>query len=247
MSEGTGTIRCTDRDGDAHLPSAYPRANGEERDTEKEEEKVDVEKDEDDSEEESDIVWLEQRKYRNPRIGTVSSERESDAKKSKEAKNDREEMDLISRKHMRKEASWQGIPENQETLQSRKNRYGKIPFENKDRNPEEKREDSEISERQNRTEREISEITTEEDNKDKDREGVRNPPIPVPRRSTRQKKPPDRYGNTVSHQMVQPVDSRITKLDSLIKSGVFSDLDQEAMNIVLSAVIKRFFNICKPA
>ena len=35
MSEGTGTIRCTDRDGDAHLPSAYPRANGEERDTEK--------------------------------------------------------------------------------------------------------------------------------------------------------------------------------------------------------------------
>ena len=159
MSEGTGNVRCTDRDRDAYLPSAYPRAN--ERKIKKEEEKVNVDKEEDKSQEESDIVWLEQSKYRNPRISTVSSERKSDAKKSREAKNDGEESELNRRKHMRKEASGQERPGNQETLESRRNRYGKILFENRDRKTEEIREDSEIPDRLNRTEREVSDINTE--------------------------------------------------------------------------------------
>ena len=91
--------------------------DGEKRERERErkkrkKEEVDINK-EDDSEEESDIMWLKQSEYWNSRICTFSSKRDSDKQKSREAKNDREESALNSRKHMRKEASGQERPEKQ--------------------------------------------------------------------------------------------------------------------------------------
>ena len=176
-------------------------------------------------------MWLEQYSHKTPRSNTVSSGREIEQQRSREIRTAEAESEL----DQRKEARERNITV-QETQESRSSEERQ--FEKRVKDSQHERYDIEEQERQTRTTRDTSDINTRKEDNDKDRENVDNPPVPVPRRSTRQKRPPDRYGDVVTYQMVRPVDSRVTKLDTLIKSGVFCDLDQEAMNIVLSAVIK---------
>ena len=72
-------------------------------------------------------------------------------------------------------------------------------------------------------------------------------PIPAPRtpRPTRQRKPPDRFGDYVMYRMAnRQVDSRVQALDTLVKSGVLSELDSLTAHRLIQAVMKRFYMFC---
>ena len=63
-------------------------------------------------------------------------------------------------------------------------------------------------------------------------------PKPQPRRSTRDKKPIDRYGNPVMYPMVnQPVDRKMQTLQTLIESGILGDLDNEMAHKIIGAIM----------
>ena len=65
-----------------------------------------------------------------------------------------------------------------------------------------------------------------------------NLPVPAPRRSTRQKKPPNRYGDAVAHWISpRPIDNKVKALDELLKSGVLSNMDLESAHKILKAIM----------
>ena len=63
-------------------------------------------------------------------------------------------------------------------------------------------------------------------------------PVPAPRRSSRQRKPPDRYGEYVSKVMSpRPFDNRLHALDELMKSGVINNMDSEIVHKLIAAIM----------
>ncbi|XP_052760888.1 uncharacterized protein LOC128203494 [Mya arenaria] len=76
------------------------------------------------------------------------------------------------------------------------------------------------------------EVVPEEDRKPKER------PTPVPRRSDRVRKPPNRFGE---YQMYsnQPVDRKLQALDTLMQSGVLRDVDSEMAYQLIGAIMNK--------
>ena len=65
-----------------------------------------------------------------------------------------------------------------------------------------------------------------------------NLPVPAPKRSTRQKKPPDRYGDGVAHWISpRPIDNKVKTLNELLKSGVLSNMDSESAHEIIKAIM----------
>ena len=63
-------------------------------------------------------------------------------------------------------------------------------------------------------------------------------PVPAPRRSSRQQKPPDRYGNFIFKCINQrPIDNRLQALDELMKSGILSNMDSDTAHRIVSAIM----------
>ena len=72
-------------------------------------------------------------------------------------------------------------------------------------------------------------------------------PIPAPRtpRPTRERKPPDRFDDYVMYRMAnRQVDSRVQALDTLVRSGVLSELDSLTAHKSIQAVMKLFYMFC---
>jgi len=67
----------------------------------------------------------------------------------------------------------------------------------------------------------------------------REPPVPFPRRSIREKKPPDRYKDYHVYAMTQRTsDPRLHALDTLMSSGILQSMDMEMTKKILEAVMK---------
>ena len=65
-----------------------------------------------------------------------------------------------------------------------------------------------------------------------------NLPVPAPRRSKRQKKPPDRYGDSVAHWISpRPIDNKVKALNELLKSGVLSNMVSESAHKIIKAIM----------
>ena len=62
---------------------------------------------------------------------------------------------------------------------------------------------------------------------------------PEPRRSTRERRPPDRYGDFVMSKMVQPVDTKIVAAATLMQSGILNSMDTETAHIILAAICNK--------
>ena len=63
-------------------------------------------------------------------------------------------------------------------------------------------------------------------------------PVPQPRKSTRQKKAPDRYGDWISKPMVmRPVDEKLQTLNTLLSSGVLNKLNSEMAHRIVSSIM----------
>ena len=63
-------------------------------------------------------------------------------------------------------------------------------------------------------------------------------PVPAPRRSSRQQKLPDRYGNFIFKCINQhPIDNRLQALDELMKSGILSNMDSDTAHRIVSAIM----------
>ncbi len=71
---------------------------------------------------------------------------------------------------------------------------------------------------------------------------VRKRPVPPPRpprRSVRTKKPPDKYGDFVSYQMANaPADRKLYALQTLMESGILSEIDSDMAHTLIGAVMK---------
>jgi len=65
------------------------------------------------------------------------------------------------------------------------------------------------------------------------------PPKPTPRRSAREKRAPDRYNDYIMNAIIpRPVDRKIQALDSLMNSGVLSEVSAEVAHRLIQAVMK---------
>jgi len=63
-------------------------------------------------------------------------------------------------------------------------------------------------------------------------------PVPTPRRSTRQRRLPDRYGhNIMSAMQMESTDRRLEDISALVANGVFNNMDSEAVHRILSSLI----------
>ena len=66
----------------------------------------------------------------------------------------------------------------------------------------------------------------------------RTPPVPQPRRSIRERKPPDKYKDYQMNQMVpRPLDYKIQALNALMNSGVLDEVDCETAHRLVGAVM----------
>ena len=66
----------------------------------------------------------------------------------------------------------------------------------------------------------------------------RNLPVPAPRRSSRLRKPPDRFGEYVSNVMSpRPIDTKIHAVNELMKSGILNSVDTDTALKILSAIL----------
>jgi len=75
---------------------------------------------------------------------------------------------------------------------------------------------------------EVSEVMDEQERR----------PVPTPRRSTRQRRPPDRYGhNIMSAMQIESTDRRLEAISALVANGVFNNMDSEAVHSILSSLI----------
>jgi len=63
-------------------------------------------------------------------------------------------------------------------------------------------------------------------------------PIPVPRRSTRERHPPKRFQDFVSHQMTVQADSKVNSILTLVESGVLNQCDKVMAQKLLKAVLE---------
>ena len=60
------------------------------------------------------------------------------------------------------------------------------------------------------------------------------PDGPTPRRSARKKRAPDRYNDYIMNAIIpRPVDRKIQALDSMMNSGVFSEVSAEVTQAVM--------------
>lgn len=63
-------------------------------------------------------------------------------------------------------------------------------------------------------------------------------PTPTPRRSTRPKKPPERYKDYSMNSLVpRPVDSRLQAVNALMSSGVLNEIDSEVARKMLQSIM----------
>ena len=63
-------------------------------------------------------------------------------------------------------------------------------------------------------------------------------PVPLPRRSTRNRKLPTKFEDYQLHQMVaRPYDRKLQAIDSLLKSGVLNDMDNDTAHKIIASII----------
>ncbi|KAL4232438.1 hypothetical protein ACF0H5_007131 [Mactra antiquata] len=63
-------------------------------------------------------------------------------------------------------------------------------------------------------------------------------PQPVPRRSTRERRPPQKYSDFYMNQMVfRPRDNKIYALNTLLQSGILDNIDSDTVHVILGAII----------
>ena len=66
-----------------------------------------------------------------------------------------------------------------------------------------------------------------------------NSPVPAPRRSSGQKKPPDRYDEYIIKGMnLRPIENSIQTLDEVMRSGVLHNVDSETAHKIIGAQYK---------
>ena len=65
-------------------------------------------------------------------------------------------------------------------------------------------------------------------------------PVPTQRKSTRVRRPPNRFDDYVMHQVVPcPVDSKMEAATSLMGSGILNTMDAETVHRILAAIFNK--------
>ena len=60
----------------------------------------------------------------------------------------------------------------------------------------------------------------------------------MPRRSTRDRHPPKRYEDYISHQMTVHTDSKVNNMMTLLESGILNQCDKVMAQKLLKAVLE---------
>ena len=115
--------------------------------------------------------------------------------------------------------------------------------ENVDKQVEKMHNSQDLELDQERTHDVYTRVRTQDETEEMKKEGktgkkfVLQTPVPAPRRSSRQKKSPNRYGEFVFKCMNQrPIDNRLQALDEVMKSGILNNMDSDTAHRIVSAI-----------